>query len=185
VPATPPNAPFGDRRERTVLGLLTGRPGVPDLLEDPGGGMQPCALARRQSSQHRVAHQSVLELERADVPQDPGAHELLAERRGLLEADAGQPRGGDERRVLEHRDGVREPDRTVAQARERRADRSRDRVRPEACQRGRVGLGTSHRAWSKEQSHADASNRTATGALSAAKDEESPSRATRPHHGGC
>ena len=43
--------------------------------------VQPGTLARGQPAQHRVAHQPVLELERAKVSQDPGTHQLLAERR--------------------------------------------------------------------------------------------------------
>jgi hypothetical protein len=92
----------------------------------------------------------VRKLERSDVPQDPRAHELLAKRRSRLRADAGQPRGGYERRLLEHRDGAREPDRLLAQARECRANRSRDRVRPEARHRLRVGLvGTTDAAFAQ------------------------------------
>jgi hypothetical protein len=35
---------------------------------------------------------------------------------------------------------MREPDRPLAQARERGADRSRERIRPKARHRGRVGV---------------------------------------------
>ena len=80
----------------------------------------------------------MLELERADVAQDPGAHEPLPERRGLLRLHAGQARSGGQRRLLQHRDGAREPDRPVTEACKRHADRSRDRIRSEAPHRSRV-----------------------------------------------
>ena len=112
--------------------------------------VQPGTLARGQPAQHRVAHERVLELERAEVSQDPGPHQLLAERRGLRRGDAGQPRGRHERRPFEHRDGMREPDRPLAQARKRRAHRSRDRVRPQA--RHRLGVAVACAAMPRSRS---------------------------------
>ena len=42
--------------------------------------VQPRALPRRQPVQDGVPHERVLELERPGIPQDPSAHQLLAER---------------------------------------------------------------------------------------------------------
>ena len=100
--------------------------------------VQLCARSRRQAAHDRVTDQRVLELERTDVAQDPGAHELCSEHRGPLRIDTGQPRGGDQRRPIEHRDRTGQPDRPVSEPRERGADRARDRVRSHPRHRVRV-----------------------------------------------
>ena len=148
------------------------------LGEDPGGvGVQPCALSRRHSAQHGIAHERVLERERPDVTQDPGAHEPLAQRRGLLRIEAGQPRGRDQRRPLEHRDTAGEPGRRVPQARERRADRSRDRVRPEPGHRGGIDVaGAIDSAFAQSLGQPADQQRIASGGAVARLDERGGDR---------
>jgi hypothetical protein len=110
-----------------------GLPRRPAFLEDPRRlRVQRRPLPRRQPAQHGVPDERVLELERTRVPEDPGAHELLGERGRVACLGAGQSRGRDQRRGVEDGHRAGEPRGTLAESGERRADRVRHGVRPDA-----------------------------------------------------
>ena len=109
---------------------LVVRPADPQQLR--GLAVEAGALAGGQRAEHRVADERVRELERPRVAQDAGAREPLGVRGRLRRLHPGQARGGGQRRGLQHRDRAGEPLWAVAEPRDRRADRARQRLRPHA-----------------------------------------------------
>ena len=135
------------------------------------------ALARRQRAQHRIAHERVLEAQRAPVLQDARPHELIGRaRRRLRRHVRERGRHGERRLVAQHRDGARKRSLLAADARHRGVHRTGDDVGPDPPELRDARLGERHATVAQPDGEAPDEQRIAAGGVVTRRGERGSDR---------